>query len=114
MHWHYSSIQNKTTSAPNPPPTHLLHRAWGKISPNTNTAVTEMTIAVTGSASRSRNSGSVSIATALQSSSVTSRKCWLRIRGRIPAAYRCSWGVPLRRRTLSAGWRVCGGGEAGG
>jgi hypothetical protein len=43
-------------------------------------------IAVTGSARRSRNSGSASIATALHSSSVHSRKCWLATSGRMPAA----------------------------
>ena len=84
---------------------HLLHNACGRISPNTSTAVTDMTIAVTGSARRSRNSGSASIAMALHISSVTRRKCWLRTSGRMPAECACSVGVPLRRRTWECGDR---------
>lgn len=58
------------------PLAHLLHTACGSTSPNTSTAVTDIRIADTGSASLSRKSGSASIAHALHSSSVTSRKCW--------------------------------------
>ena len=48
------------------------HAACGIISPKNSTTVTEMITAVIGSVNRSSTSGSASVATALQTSSVTS------------------------------------------
>ena len=55
--------------------------ADGTISPNTSTSVTEMMTASQDGTTRSRKSGSVSLAAELSSSRVTSSRWWRRTRG---------------------------------
>lgn len=70
-------------------------------SPNNSTAVTDTTMAVMGSETRSRQRGMDSTAAALASSRVTSNKWWRLTTGKILLAYFFSFAEPASSNTFS-------------
>ena len=70
-------------------------------SPNSSTALTEITMAMTSGTRLSRNKGNASMAVALLSSSVTSRRWWRFTSGAMRLACRCWSGFPPTLSTCS-------------